>query len=74
MKAVTQNVWVLKIRWSGEEDDVYLFTDKEKAESFAMHNYFDGYTDGVWQGIEEYNTFIHEKDIGYFDIFLQCVK
>lgn len=63
-------IWVLKIRCSGEEDDVFLFASKEEAEEYAMHEYYtmDGYKDYTGEDMEEYWEFLVANDIGHFDI------
>ena len=66
-----QYIWVLKIRHSGYEDDVFLFATKEQAEEKARDyfryntTYVEDFDD---KGIEEFGYFCVENEIGYFDI------
>ena len=64
-------IWVLKIRHSGYEDDVYLFATQEQAELHARDyfryktTYVEDFDD---KSIEEFEYFCIENDIGYFSI------
>lgn len=67
-------IYVLKIRWSGEEDDVFLFHDEEDAHK-AVIEYFE--LDEEWIDNSEYadaEDYLLHKEIGYFDITLTEVK
>ena len=64
-------IWVLKIRHSGYEDDVFLFATQKQAEEKAR-DYFrykktcvEDFDD---KDIEEFEYFCIEKEIGYFNI------
>ena len=67
-------IYVLKIRWSGEEDDVFLFHDEDDAQK-AVNEYFE--LDEQWiddNGYADVEDYILHKEIGYFDITLTEVK
>ena len=61
------HVYTLKIRYSGEEDDVYVFSTREKAEAKAFE-YFE--KPNNWQdwNIDEFQEYLFSWDLGYFDI------
>ena len=60
-------VYVLQTRYSGEEDEVFLFTTKESAEKHAFE-YFEYYADN-FKDIEELEEYLFSNDIGYFNIY-----
>ena len=64
-------IWVLKIRHSGYEDDVFLFATQKQAEEKARDyfryktTYVEDFDD---KDIEEFEYFCIENEIGYFNI------
>ena len=60
------HVYTLKIRYSGEEDDVFVFSSKEKAEAKAFE-YFEKQDVSNWN-IDDFEEYLFSRDIGYFDI------
>jgi hypothetical protein len=67
----TKYVYTLKIRYSGEEDDVFVFYTKEKAEA-KVYDYFECYRFG--HDIDALQEHLFSKDIGYFDIVKQEIN
>ena len=65
------HVYTLKIRYSGEEDDVYVFSTKEKAEA-KVFEYFEKQQVPNWS-IDDFQEYLFSKDIGYFDINLNRI-
>ena len=67
------HVYTLKIRYSGEEDDVFVFSTREKAEAQA-HAYFHCTLGDGWEidytkwHIDDFEEYLFSRDIGYFDI------
>ena len=59
------NVYVLKIRESGKEDDVFLFNSRKDAEE-AVYSYYEGYTDYAGSDIGEFEELLFQYEIGYF--------
>ena len=65
-----QHVYVLKIRHSGEEDDVYVFYKHEDA-CYKAFEYFEmlmSSTDPA-RDINDLEEWLFEYDKGYFQIF-----
>lgn len=62
-------IWILKVRHSGEEDDVFLFASREQAEDAVMDGYFADRITYKGNSIEEFSELLMDQDIGYFDIF-----
>ena len=65
-----QHVYVLKIRHSGEEDDVYVFNLYEDA-CYKAFEYFEmlmNSADPV-RDIDDLEEWLFEYDKGYFQIF-----
>ena len=60
-------VYVLQTRYSGEEDEVFLFTTKKAAEKHVF-KYFEGYDHGLID-VEEFEEYLWSNDIGYFSIY-----
>ena len=65
-----QHVYVLKIRYSGEEDDVYVFNLYEDA-CFKAFEYFEMLLSGIdpMDSIDDLEEWLFEYDKGYFQIF-----
>ena len=65
-----QHVYVLKIRHSGEEDDVYVFNLYEDA-CFKAFEYFEMPISGATSSgsIDDLEEWLFEYDKGYFQIF-----
>ena len=59
-------VYTLKIRYSGEEDDVFVFSTKEKAEA-QVYEYFD-HIEKPLMKLDDFEEYLFSQDIGYFDI------
>jgi|ETNmetMinimDraft_21_1059911.scaffolds.fasta_scaffold454784_1 hypothetical protein len=62
-----QNIVVAQTRYSGDEDDVFLFSTRELAEEYIFR-YFSQVEHGLVD-IDELETYLFENDIGYFSIF-----
>tara|TARA_B100000287_G_scaffold146428_1_gene138140 strand:- start:160 stop:366 length:207 start_codon:yes stop_codon:yes gene_type:complete len=60
------HVYTLKIRYSGEEDDVFVFSTREKAEA-QVYAYFEHITKPRMK-IDDFQEYLFVADIGYFDI------
>ena len=65
------HVYTLKIRYSGEEDDVFVFSTKEKAEA-KVFEYFEKQQVPNWN-IDDFQEYLFSNDIGYFDINLNRI-
>ena len=65
-----QHVYVLKIRYSGEEDDVYVFNLYEDA-CYKAFEYFEMHmsSNDPVQDIDELQDWLFKIDKGYFQIF-----
>ena len=67
------HVYTLKIRYSGEEDDVFVFSTIEKANAYVFE-YFEavdlGHADG---NINDFQEHLFSLDLGYFDINLNRI-
>ena len=64
--------YTLKIRYSGEEDDVFVFSSKENAEA-QVYEYF-GHIEKPLMKLEDFQRFLARQDIGYFNIEHSKVK
>jgi len=64
------HVYTLKIRYSGEEDDVFVFSTREKAEA-QVFSYFQMETSN--KTLSQLTNFLFEEDIGYYDIEKQQI-
>ena len=64
----TKQVYTLKIRYSGREDDVYVFSTKEKAEAMVFEYFTQCGEEYPDMTFEEFENHIFLADIGYFDI------
>ena len=73
-------VWVLQIRESGEEDQVYLFDTQEKAEQSAILQLWDyaewrvENADDLPDTLEELGEIVESNDWGYYNIYISEVK
>ncbi len=68
------SVWVLQVRWSGEEDDVYLFTKQELAENALFEYFSDVKVDDEWKvDVDAFGGYLQVNEIGYYDIREQKV-
>ena len=65
------HVYTLKIRYSGEEDDVYVFSTIEKANA-KVFEYFEEHV-GEYELINPFQEYLFSNDIGYFDINLNRI-
>ena len=70
-----QHVYVLKIRHSGEEDDVYVFHEHKDAceKAFEYFEMLMSSTDPV-RDINDLEEWLFEYDKGYFQIFSTNVQ
>ena len=66
------HVYTLKIRYSGEEDDVFVFATLEKA-SEAVYEYFE-HIKSPRMSLDSFEEYLFSQDIGYFDIVKQEIK
>ena len=60
------HVYILKIRYSGEEDDVFVFSTREKAETY-VYTYFEHITKPQMK-LDDFEEYLFVADIGYFNI------
>ena len=60
------HVYTLKIRYSGEEDDVFVFSTLFKAAE-AVYEYFE-HTEEPRMSLDNFQEYLFRLDIGYFDI------
>ena len=68
------SVWVLQVRKSGEEDDVYLFTEEEFAENALFEYFSDEKIDEEWKAdVDAFGSYLYANEIGYYDIREQKV-
>ena len=67
---VIQHVYVLKIRHSGEEDEVYVFNLYEDA-CYKAFEYFEMPMSDIdpMESIDDLEEWLFEYDKGYFQIF-----
>jgi len=65
------HVYTLKIRYSGEEDEVFVFSTRKKAEA-QVFAYFDMQTST--KTFSELTNWLFRDDIGYFDIEHQKIN
>lgn len=73
-------VWILQIRESGGEDQIYLFDTREKAEQFAkriLWNFAERTVENpedIPYTLEKLGDMVECNDWGYYDIYLSHVK
>ena len=63
-------VYVLQIRFSGEEDEVFLFQRHHDAE-LKVYEYFG---EGYATGIDELEEKLFAEDKGYFSIYTTTIQ
>ncbi len=67
------HVYTLKIRYSGEEDEVYVFSTREKAEAMVYEFFED--TEGKSNlELDDFQEYLFVNDIGFFDIENQKIN
>tara|TARA_R100001082_G_C4312034_1_gene137175 strand:+ start:577 stop:783 length:207 start_codon:yes stop_codon:yes gene_type:complete len=66
------HVYTLKIRYSGEEDDVFVFSTREKAEAM-VYEFFEHITKPRME-LDDFQEYLFVADIGYFDIEHQKIN
>ena len=65
-------VYVLKIRHSGGEDDVFVFNDIQKVAD-VVFEYFN-MEDQRHRGLDGLQAYLMHDDIGYFDFWKEYVR
>ncbi len=65
-------IYVLKIRRSGDEDDVFLFDDIHGVAD-VVFDYFDA-EDKRKMGLDGFQNWLSQRDIGYFDVWREIVR
>ena len=60
------HVYTLKIRYSGEEDDVFVFSTREQAEAH-VYAYFEHITKPQMK-LGDFEEYLFVADIGHFNI------
>jgi len=65
-------VYVLKIRHSGEEDQVFFFDHISKA-SDAVFEFFD-MEEQRSRGLDGFQHWLLDKDLGFFDVSKELVR
>ncbi len=68
--------WVLKIRRSGDEDDVFLFDNIMKIRKVVLE-YFDldiNELRGSHQSLDGLQDYLMQDDIGYFDVWKEVIQ
>ena len=69
-------VYVVKARYFGEEDDVFLFDNIEKAKA-AVFEYFHRFEEDCIQefkSIDDFENYLIEEELGYFSIYKEEVR
>tara|TARA_R100000700_G_C3167829_1_gene142742 strand:+ start:381 stop:602 length:222 start_codon:yes stop_codon:yes gene_type:complete len=69
---VTKYVYVLQIRYSGNEDDVYVFSTREKAEAM-VYEFFE-HIEEPRMKLDDFEEYLFSQDIGYFTIERQEIQ
>jgi len=64
----TKYVYTLKIRYSGEEDDVFVFYTKEKAEAKVFEYFEHLFDEEHCLNLNDFQEYLFSEDIGYFDL------
>ena len=63
------HVYTLKIRHSGEEDDVFVFSTRGKAEAHVFEYFEEAFlSSGVSWTCDTFQEYLFSEDVGYFDI------
>ena len=65
-------VYVLKIRHSGDEDQVFLF-DSMKKVSDAVFEFFE-MEDQRHRGLDGFQYWLMDKDYGYFEVTTEMIR
>ena len=68
--------WILKIRRSGDEDDVFLFDNIAKIRKVVLE-YFDldiNELRGSPQSLDGLQDYLMQDDIGYFDVWKEVIQ
>ena len=68
---MTNNIVVAQVRYFGDEDDVFLFSEDLLAEDY-IYDYFE-YTRDEFPHIDELPEHLSAQDIGYFSIYYRSV-
>ncbi len=68
---MTNDIVVAQVRYFGDEDDVFLFSNDKLAEDY-VYRYFE-YTRDEVPHIDELYEQLSQKDIGYFSIYYRTV-
>lgn len=64
-------VYTLKIRWEGEEDEVFVFSSTKKAKDYVFEYFRADPDDMSWSNLVDA---LEMEDIGYFDIQRQEIR
>ncbi len=67
------HVYTLKIRYSGEEDDVFVFSTREKAEAQVFEYFEHLFDEEHGLKLDDFQEHLFTEDIGYFDIEKQQI-
>ena len=62
------HLYTLKIRYSDAEDDIYLFTTREKAEATVFEYFTQCGEEYPQMTLDEFEHHLFAADIGYFTI------
>jgi len=65
-------VYVLKIRHSGDEDQVFLFDDMRKVND-AVFEFFE-MEDQRHRGLDGFQYWLMDKDYGYFEVTTEIIR
>tara|TARA_Y100001973_G_C5207872_1_gene342960 strand:+ start:6045 stop:6386 length:342 start_codon:yes stop_codon:yes gene_type:complete len=74
-KEKQMKVYVLKARYYGEEDDVFLFDSRQKAEEAAF-DYFHRFGEErqEFESFYDFVDYLADEEIGYLSIYNQEVQ
>ena len=65
-------VYVLKIRRSGDEDEVFLFDNVHKVAD-VVFEFFD-MEERRTMGLDGFQNWLFQQDIGYFDVSKELIR
>ena len=65
-------VYVLKIRHSGDEDQVFLFDTMQKVND-AVFEFFE-MEDQRHRGLDGFQYWLMDKDYGYFEVTTEIIR
>jgi len=68
------SIFVLKARFYGEEDQVFLFQDQESACIKAYEYFQRAVPDNPEASINDLHNYLMDEDIGFFDITLTPIQ